>query len=261
MARNDGAVIPWDELLPQLKELADAGNSWQAVTDAVNARFGTVLSVQAVRYRVGANPRPAGVRPSGGLVPPPYVLPPVKDAPPRFDDEAFAEALARVAESRGARRSGRPLTLAEYDDYRKDLLARKSRLLRRFPSSVAVRRRYGTWSKALDDAGLAANRARRAYDGLTADDAAVHVAHWLRWVRRHEPGAPATVSRYRLWAKERDDVPAPDTLRRFGPWGVLARAAAALEQSPDELPEAKPVGTSGPGKTQIVPITLLPPRG
>lgn len=252
------AVIPWEELRGELEEWRTLGYSWQVVTDSVNAKFGTSLSVQAVRYRVGTEPQRSGTRPTGSLVAPAYVLPAVKDTEQRFDDDAFFEALARVADARGKRRSGEPLTLREYDEYRKDLAERKSRLLRRFPSSVAVRRRFGTWNAALEAAGVATNAPKRSYDGLGADDAVVHVAHWLRWLRRNDPGVTATVSRYRLWAKERVTVPSAETLRRFGPWAPLVHAAADLERSPDDLPRAKPVGKSGPGKA---PLTLLPLGG
>lgn len=267
-------AIPWDDVLAQSADLIaqarasakarKAGRpvdkdavTWQALTDAINARFNTALSVQAVRYRLDTDavPQRTGPAVNGLLHGPRYVLPKGRDAEGNFTDKQLLRALHTAAANLGRRPTREPMSIVEYETYREALADIEKEA---FPTSVVVRRRFGTWNTALAKAGIAVNPHRRAYDGLTEADVELHLAHWLRWLGDQEPGATATSAKYRLWTKQpgNEGVPSVETLRRYGPWSALIQAAAVLEQSNRRLPKAKPVSAKGRVKDPLPTLQL-----
>lgn len=121
------------------------------------------------------------------------------------------------------------------------------------PSAESIRRRYGTWNKALLAAGLEPRHVRE-YPGLTRLDAVLHIAHFLRAT------SARTKTAYRLWSKVNTDAPSVETLRNFGRWSELLEEATTVEaryRAQDvELPTPIPVGNKGRRKSPIRTVPL-----
>lgn len=245
--------VPWDALRPQLQQMVRDKVSWAVITDSVNTTYGTSLSPQAVRYRVGTPPTRRTMRPS--LVTPAYVLPPERASRSRFTDKDVFAAMTRAAQAYGLRRR-EPLSIKRYEEYRQSLPDEQRAL---FPTAVQVRRRFGSWNAACEAAWKTSHAPTREYEGLSLEDVVLHVAHWLRWLRENDFGATASASRYRLYYKTHPQAPSAETIRTYGEtWGSILRQAAQVEQTHEVLPAVKPVGTKGVRKT---PLTTVPLGG
>ena len=106
--------VPWDDLRPRLQQMVREKVSWATITDSVNATYGTSLSPQAVRYRVGTPPTRRTMRPS--LVTPAYVLPPERPSRNKFTDQDMFTAMTHVAQALGRKRRD-AITIKEYEHY------------------------------------------------------------------------------------------------------------------------------------------------
>jgi len=234
-------TIPWKEVLPLIDQWLQEGHSWALITDSINAKYGTAVSSANVLYHYEH-------RGSGNE---PYIIPARRRGKQKLSDADVQKAIHFANRTLG-RKSTDPISIGEYDRVRK-AGGRSSDI----PSSIGIRRKYGTWANACEVVGVNTNQPRRGgYDGLTIPDAIVWLSHWLRDLR-NGPGSPkATAGSYRIWVRENPSAPSYDALRSLAMWGDLLEDAADFESSTDVLPKPKPV-TAGPGKhrSQLLEIS------
>lgn len=237
-------TLPWVDLYPLLNRWVDDGASWQAMADTLTDRYKMPVAATTVRNQwLRAQEGDDG-----------YVIPVAR--PPRrsptTDPDTFAAAVAWLNTKMGRGKTD-PISISEYDTMRDDYTGTRGAPV--LPSSVSMRRRYGTWSAACTAAGVDTHEARRDYDGLTRDDGVLWLAHWLRYLR-HEPGLPtATSAAYRTWVRHNREAPSWDSLRNLGSWSGLLADAETLERGTARLKKPKPVA-SGPGKKKFTPLPM-----
>ena len=143
-----------------------------------------------------------------------YVIPPAKPGRQQISDKVMVKALKDCA--------------------------------RDLPSPIAYRRRYETWTKACDMAGLMANELPRVYEGLSVQDMILHVAVWLRALSEREAGLiDASQGEYRQWLRIHPEAPSEELIRMRGSWANILAAASVLEKTKKNLPTPTPVGTGG----------------
>lgn len=172
-----------------------------------------------------------------------YVLPPQQGPRPRFTDQDMAHVLRAAARDSG---SGNTISIGQYDTWRKNLseVARKDA-----PTSVAYRRRFGTWTSAVRAAGMTPTPLPHDYPGLSEDDLIAWVAIWLRDLAIHSTHiARATASTYDQWAYATPGAPSLELTRVHFSWTDLVHAAAALEKSVRRLPKPAHVQKRRPKK-------------
>jgi hypothetical protein len=133
----------------------------------------------------------------------------------------YAEADLIAGLQSAAGHSGVPLTVKQYDEYRRveqpDLA-----------SGIWVIRHFGTWRTACERAGLAANSTRSSSSRWTDPDLLRAVADYLA-----EPGATGSYAGYQEWARTTEGAPSGALLRsRFGTW-----AEAKLRLAPAPRPD------------------------
>jgi uncharacterized protein (DUF433 family) len=141
---------------------------------------------------------------------------------PRFNDEELLEAIRVVSEELGRTPSAK--------DYAR--LARG----RRLPSLPTIHKRLGSWSAAVQAAGMTPNPRRRTY--VRRWDAAECRRALERLI--DELGRIPTYQHYEALSQQRDDLPSGPTLRnRLGPWSQvmsdLSRRLGPTGPPPDEL--------------------------
>ena len=106
-----------------------------------------------------------------------------------------------------AEHSGVPLTVKQYDDYRRSHQPQLA-------SGIWVIRHFGTWRAACERAGLAANSTRSSSSRWTDTELLRAVAEYLA-----EPGTSGSYAGYQDWARTTDGAPSGALLRsRFGTW-------------------------------------------
>ena len=171
-----------------------------------------------------------------------YVIPPAKPGRQQISDKVMVKALKDCARDLGIRK-GEPLSQARYEEWRRQ----QSEVRRKdLPSPIAYRRRYETWTKACDMAGLMANELPRVYEGLSVQDMILHVAVWLRALSEREAGLiDASQGEYRQWLRIHPEAPSEELIRMRGSWANILAAASVLEKTKKNLPTPTPVGTGG----------------
>lgn len=134
-----------------------------------------------------------------------------------YDDDDMLRALRRAARETGANGvSGRA-----YDAWRKSTGEEFD-----LPGSQTIIRRFGTWSKAVTEAGLQANATRRTnYSRMPKTDAVVAVAIFIMTERKANPYARATSADYEAYAALNPQVPSIAGLRLYWPWREVRIAA------------------------------------
>lgn len=169
-----------------------------------------------------------------------YIIPPPRVGKDNFTDEDMLDALRACAKALGVRKN-EPLSQGYYQDWRDQQTEKRRQNL---PSPLAFRRRFGTWTKACEKAGLSANPLSRQYEGLSVEDIVVWLAHWLRSLTEREEGLiDASQGEYAMWLKSNPLAPSSELIRMRGTWHTLLLAASIMERSHKKLPEPKPVST------------------
>lgn len=127
---------------------------------------------------------------------------------PDFSDGQLLEALRMAATE-----LGEPLTTGAYDAWQRgrDTAASPALLIRRF----------GSWRKACEAAGLSANTTRSTSRRWSEDDVVAIIATYLA-----SPGATGSFADYSAWARTHDGAPSGATLRQRGSWADLKRRAS-----------------------------------
>ena len=234
--------IPWDSITPQLLQARADGATWGALADAVNDRFDTAITPQAVRYRLERVEVFAG---DGG-----YALPTSRGVRgPKYTPTQVVRALKKAAGVHGRSRTGAPVSIGEYTEYKASLPKDQKDAI---PSVVAIRRMFGSWNAALEAAGMEPGpRWRDSYEGLSKEDIVIHVAHFLRWMRSEHTGEEATSARYQQWVRLHPQLRAAswELVRWHGTWVDTVTQAADMEHHLVRLPAMKPVQPGGAKKT------------
>jgi hypothetical protein len=138
--------------------------------------------------------------------------------PRSYSDEAIIIGLRVKSVERGRKSGGglmAPMTATWWDDYRDP---------KNHPSSITVMRRFGTWSKACEIAGVPTRElgAVGRPQTWTDEQMLAVLAEFLGGRRRSYSYAA-----YSEWARLRKARPSgPAVLKRFGSWG---RAKALLQ--------------------------------
>lgn len=242
------ATAPWDDVMPMVEAWRRDGQSWTAITDTINYTYGTALTAASVKARFAQHSAQGG-----------YRVPAGKGSRSTMTASSVKAALAYVNTVLGRAKS-EPVSITEYDQVREKWREGKGRGKApvELPSSISIRRRFGTWAAACHAAGVKVNEPRRHYDGLTRDDVVVWLARWLRELRQ-VPGVPlATSARYRMWLSDNPAAPGLDAIRNVGVWSELVADAETMERKGKRLPDPKGV-SSGPGKSKME-LLPLPPR-
>jgi hypothetical protein len=171
-----------------------------------------------------------------------YVIPPAKPGREQISDKAMMTALKQCARDLSIRK-GEPLSQSRYEEWRRQQSEERRKDL---PSPIAYRRRFETWTRACDMAGLMANKLPRAYEGLSVQDIILHVAVWLRALSEREAGLiDASQGEYRQWLRIHPEAPSEELIRLRGNWANILSAASILEKAVKKLPAPKAVGTAG----------------
>lgn len=130
-------------------------------------------------------------------------------APEYTDDQLTAAIAAAAAEL------GEPLTAGAYDAWQR---ARDDAA-----SPALLIRRFGSWTKACAQAGVATNTTRSTSRRWTDEEIVAIVGGYLR-----TPGSTGSFADYSAWAKEQEGVPSGATLRQRYAWAdIKARAQLA----------------------------------
>jgi hypothetical protein len=130
----------------------------------------------------------------------------------------YAEADLIAGLRSAAEHSGVPLTVKQYDDFRRAAQAGLA-------SGIWVIRHFGTWRTACERAGLAANTTRSTSSRWTDAELLRAVADYLA-----EPGTTGSYAGYQEWARGTEGAPSGALLRsRFGTW---AEAKQRLSGAP-----------------------------
>lgn len=125
-------------------------------------------------------------------------------------------------------RLGGVLTAAMYDEH-----ARVRRLPdgRRWPLHQTVRQRFGSWRKALEQAGLVANPSSAMAGRLLFEEA--HCVDALRHVERTLGRTPSAAEYARYARASRGALPSLSTVRnRCGSWSRALRVAGLSTDAP-----------------------------
>lgn len=172
-----------------------------------------------------------------------YFIPTKKDRAQYFDDEYMLDMLEDVHDAMGLG-DDEPLSQAQYHDFRERQSERAKSLM---PSSLAYRRRFGSWIDATEKAGLVSNPLPRDYDGLTTEDVEGWLALWLRDLRNANQGLlEANQGSYRAWLESHPEAPSEEFVRlKSGSWHTTVTRAAAIERSGASLPTPKAVSRKG----------------
>lgn len=167
-----------------------------------------------------------------------YVLTPARSTGHGTPLEAIAEMVASVADQLGQD----TLSMPRYAAYR------KAHPEEGLMGAQNVRRRFGTWSAALEAAGLTPIRLNREYLGLNEGDLVVWLAAWLRHYRTAGRGqVVASLAEYGSWVKENPDAPSMQLVVEHG-FTTLRRLAARMEQTLEVLPTPKSLSGYGRSK-------------
>jgi hypothetical protein len=171
-----------------------------------------------------------------------YVIPPAKQGHEQVSDKAMVKALKDCAKDLGISKR-EPFAQGRYEEWRRQQTDERRMAL---PSPIAYRRRFGTWTKACEMAGLMANELPRVYEGLSIQDIIVHLAVWLRALTDREAGlVDASQGEYRQWLRIHPQAPSEELIRMKGSWANFLAAASILEKTTKKLPVPTPVGTGG----------------
>lgn len=128
---------------------------------------------------------------------------------PTFTDETILAGLRTAAAE-----LGEPLVVTGYDVWRRDRVA---------ASSTLVIRRFGSWTTACTQAGVATNKTRSTSRKWSDADVLAAVAAYLA-----SEGSTGSYAGYVEWARATEGAPSGPLLRQRGAWADLKKQAQQL---------------------------------